>query len=393
MQFAFTTADDAFRLELRAWLETALRAVDAMFDPAVARFSTEYRLKWDRHLGAAGWTGLSLPRRVGGRELTLVQQAIFHEEYARAGAPQPVNSIGQGILAPTLAHFGTDAQKERFLVPLLRNEEIWCQGYSEPGAGSDLAALATRARREGDHYVVTGQKIWTSFGQYAHWCFLLVRTDPAAPRHKGISFLLVDMRSPGITVKPIRQMTDEEEFNELFFDEVRVPVANLVGQENDGWRIAMAAASFERGTYFIPRQVKLQQELDDAIELARNTYRDGRPAIEDPVIANSLARLKVAAHVMRMHSYRVLSAAMHGEPPGPEASYTKLYWSETHQQLYELVAEILGADAVTGPQDAAAPRGGRWMRDYLWTRAESILAGTSEVQRNIIAERALGLPR
>ncbi|RJG06789.1 acyl-CoA dehydrogenase [Noviherbaspirillum cavernae] len=393
MHLSFSAADEAFRAELRAWLDVNLCSVETSFGGKVARHSDEFRLKWDKHLGAHGWTGLNLPQEYGGRNLPLVQQAIFHEEYARAGAPQSINSIGQGILAPTLAHFGSEAQKRRFLAPLLRNEEIWCQGYSEPGAGSDLASLATRAVRDGDHYVISGQKIWTSFAQFAHWCFVLVRTDATVAKHKGISFLLVDMKSPGITVKPIHQMNGEEEFNEVFFDNVRVPVENLVGAENDGWRIAMAAASFERGTYFIPRQVKLQQELRDIVVLAQRTVRNGRPVIEDPVIADRLARLTISAHVMRVHAYRVLTQAMRGEPPGPEASYTKLFWSETHQALYELAADILGPDAAAGPQDSHAPRQGRWMRDYLWTRAESILAGTSEIQRNIIGERALDLPR
>ena len=386
-----TLDDAAFRATLRVWLRDNLAMVTAIFPPDISPYDLEFRRGWEDHLCGTGWSGLSWPVEHGGKGLSLGRQAIFLEEHAACGAPLPLNAIAHGILGPTLIHYGTPAQQRRFLPKILSNEEIWCQGYSEPGAGSDLAALTTRAVRDGDAYRVTGQKIWTSFAHIADWCFLLARTDNSAAKHRGISFLLVDMRSPGITVRPIRQMSGEADFNEVFFDEVRVPVANLVGAENDGWRIAMAAASFERGTYFVPRLVRLQAEL---IELARlATESAGGRHAANAAIRDRLARSFIDVNVLRLHAHRSLAAAMRGEAPGPESSYIKLLWSEAHQRLLDLAMDVLGRQGALGPQEPTAPKRGGWQRDYLWSRAETILAGTSEIQRNIIAERVLGLPR
>jgi len=387
------TDDAAFRSQVQQWLTAELRAVAGPRCGHAAIHTLEFRRAWEDHLCRAGWSGLGWPCAYGGHEMPLPRQAIYHEAYARAEAPLPVNMIGHGILAPTLLLYGTEAQKRRFLPPLLLNREIWCQGYSEPEAGSDLAGLRTTATRMGDSYRLKGHKIWTSFAHVADWCFVLARTAPDLPRHKGISFLLVDMRSPGVRVRPIRQITGEDDFNEVMFDDVMVPAENLVGEENQGWAIAMAAASFERGTYFVPRLVRMQIELESLVRLASRRMLGGRPAIEDPEVRDRIGRLAVDVHVLKLNSEQMLLRTMQGDPPGAEGSAVKLLWSEAHQRLMDLALDVLGPAVQFGPQEGAAPAEGRWQRDYLWTRAETILAGTSEIQRTIMAERGLGLPR
>ena len=393
MDLKFSPEDNAFRAEIRAWLAENLAAMGHHSKTRAEKIAPEYRRAWEDHVCRSGWADLSWPREFGGKEMPIQRQVIFWEEYGAADAPIGINQLAHGILGPTLIVHGTEAQKRRFLPKINSNEEIWCQGYSEPGAGSDLAALRTRAERRGDVYVVNGQKVWTSLAQYSDWCFVLVRTDANAAKHKGISFLLVDMKTQGIEVRPLRQITGESDFNEVFFNDVEVPVDNIVGAENGGWEIAMAAASFERGTYFIPRQVRLAAELTALIETARRTIRNGRALIEDSAIRDRIVRLHMDVTIMRQHSYRTLSALMHGAVPGPEASFTKLFWSETSQRLQELGMDIIGADASLGLEDADAADGGRWQYDFLRTRSQTILAGTSEIQRNIISERTLGMPR
>ncbi|MCG5234351.1 acyl-CoA dehydrogenase family protein [Xanthobacter oligotrophicus] len=389
---AFENLDDeAFRRLVRDWLAEELVQVSDRFPAPVSPHDMVFRRAWEDHLCAAGWSGLTWPRAYGGKALPIARMVIYLEEYARSGAPQGVNVIGHGILGPTLLHFGSEAQKQRFLPELLANREVWCQGYSEPGAGSDLAALRTRAVLKGDHYEVTGQKIWTSYAHIANWCFLLARTDPSAPKHKGISFLLVDMKTSGITVRPIRQMNGEQEFNEVFFDAVKVPVENRVGDENAGWAIAMAAASFERATYFIPRLVRMEEEFRDLLAVARARRPGVGVALDDPAIRERFAQSYLDVHVLKLFACRMLET-MEGTP-GPEGSYLKLFWSESHQRLLELAMDVLGPAARLGPQDPEAVDRRHWQRDYLWSCAETILAGTSEIQRNIIAERVVGLPR
>lgn len=385
--------DEAFRAGIKAWFASELpRLAGTRYGKAEMQ-RLAFRREWEDHICRSGLSGLGWPESVGGRPLSLSRQAIYHQEYARAKAPLAVNLIGHGIVGPTLIAFGSQDQKGRFLPKLLSNEEIWCQGYSEPNSGSDLASLATRAERRGDAYVLNGQKIWTSFSHLGDWCFLLARTSNDGPRQRGISVFLVDMRLPGIRVRPIRQITGEADYGEVFLDDVEVPVACRLGDENAGWGIAMAAANFERGTYFIPRIVRLQTELEDLVQLAATTERDGQLMIQDPLIRDGIARLRCDSYALRLHADRMLKQAEAGVPPGVEGAAVKLLWSETHQRLFELAMEIMGPSFQYGPQEMSAPAEGLWHRDYLWTRAETILAGTSEVQRNIIAERGLELPR
>lgn len=394
MQVGYSAQDEAFRDTLRSWFEEQFPRFQAQWKGAIDANDLTWRRAWEDHVCQAGWSGLGWPQEHGGKAWPLTRQAIFHEEQARIGAPLGVNIIGHGILAPTLIHFANEAQKQRYLPGILSNRDIWCQGYSEPGSGSDLASLKTRAVRQGDHYELSGHKIWTSFAHIADYCFVLARTDPDSVRHKGISFLLVDMKSPGVRVEPIRQMTGEADFNEVVFENVKVPLDALVGEENGGWRLAMAAASFERGTYFIPRQVRFAQEIKALQQLAADTLRDGRPALACPHLRRDLARLAIDSHVLKLKSWRALTNALRGGPPGPEGSSTKLHWSESHQKLLATAVDLLGERALAGPEATSHdPQASGWVRDYLWSRAESILAGTSEVQRNILAEQMLGLPK
>jgi alkylation response protein AidB-like acyl-CoA dehydrogenase len=385
------TDDAAFRQQLRAWLNDAYASFVRGWPGGAAPRDLDFRRAWEDALCASGWSGLGWPRDYGGQDLPLSRQAVFHEEHARCGAPLGVNLIGHGILAPTLLHFGSEAQKRRFLPGILSNREVWCQGYSEPGAGSDLASVRTRAEAVADGYRVNGHKIWTSFADRAQWCFVLARTDAGAPKHKGLSFLLVDMRSPGVRVEPIRQMTGDAEFCEVFFEDVFVPQDLLLGQENQGWKVAMAAASFERGTYFIPRLVRFGQELDAVRRLALRPDAYGHVPASSAAVRHKWARLAADSHVLALKSQRALEGAMRGDPPGPEGSSTKIHWSEAHQRLLELSMQMLG-DAACLADDADA-QAAELTHAYLWSRAETILAGTSEIQRNIIAEQMLGLPK
>lgn len=390
-QASVATDDAAFRLQLRAWLNDAYASFVRGWPGGAAPRDLDFRRAWEDALCASGWSGLGWPRDYGGQDLPLSRQAVFHEEHARCGAPLGVNLIGHGILAPTLLHFGSEAQKRRFLPGILSNREVWCQGYSEPGAGSDLASVRTRAEAVAGGYRVNGHKIWTSFADRAQWCFVLARTDAGAPKHKGLSFLLVDMRSPGVRVEPIRQMTGDAEFCEVFFEDVFVPQDLLLGQENQGWKVAMAAASFERGTYFIPRLVRFGQELDAVRRLALRPDAYGHVPASSAAVRHKWARLAADSHVLALKSQRALEGAMRGDPPGPEGSSTKIHWSEAHQRLLELSMQMLG-DAACLVDDADA-QAAELTHAYLWSRAETILAGTSEIQRNIIAEQMLGLPK
>lgn len=391
--FLHAATNDAFREGLRDWLARELPALAGDRLGTASLHDLEFRRSWEDHICRSGLAGLSWPRAVGGHALSLSRQGIFHEECARAGTPLAVNMIGHGIVAPTLIHYGSEAQKRRFLPPILDNSEVWCQGYSEPGAGSDLAAVATRGEKRADHYIVNGQKIWTSFANVADQCLLLVRTSSAGSPRKGISVLLADMRLPGITVRPIRQITGEADYNEVFFENVEVPSDCLLGEENGGWQIAMAAANFERSTYFVPRIVRMQAELEGLVKLAAGTVRHGRAMIDDPAIRAAIGDLHAKLHALRLYGDSILATAEQGVPPGVDGSSVKLLWSESHQRLFDVATEIIGPSVALGPQERTAPAEGRWNRDFLWTRAETILAGTSEVHRNIIAERGLGLPR
>ncbi len=375
---------------MRAWLRANLP--EGFGQPGYARPEdpaerVRFARWWQRRLFEGGWAGLHWPRAYGGRGATAIEQLLFAEEYARAGAPSLIDiGVGPGLVGPTLIAHGTEAQRRRFLRPILTGEEVWCQGFSEPGAGSDLAACRTRAELRGDVFRVTGQKIWTSYARFADWCILLVRTDPQAPKHRGLTFLLLDMRSPGITIRPLVEMTGEAWFNEVFFDDVPVPRENMVGRLNEGWTIAITTLAHERGG--AAPHARLAGELAEVVGLARRLG-----AAADPRARQALAALAIETEILRLLTYKQVSAVMRTGRPGPEGSCLKLVWSELDMRLKELAIGLEGPYAALARGGSRAIDGGRWQHEYLWSRAASIYAGTSEIQRNIIAQRVLGLPR
>jgi alkylation response protein AidB-like acyl-CoA dehydrogenase len=386
----------AFRLRIRGWLEENL---PPGFDTPGYRGPREpaerFALvkEWQRKLFDGGWAGLSWPREYGGQGAGVTQQLIYSEEYARAWAPDLISlGVGMGLVGPVLIARGTDWQRRRFLPKVLSGEEIWCQGFSEPGAGSDLAALRTRGELRGDQIAVTGQKIWTSFAQYADWCILVVRTDPAAARkHDGLTFLLLDMKSPGIEIRPLTEMTGEDWFNEVFFDDVRVPVANVVGEIGGGWDVVIETLSHERATS--APYARLEVELEMLRLLAKRMPRGSGVAAADAEIRQKLARCFTEVHALRLLAWSNADTVEKTGRPGPQGSLIKLAWSELDQRVKDLAAEILGPFALLQAGDPRAPDAGHWGYAQLWSRAATIYAGTSEVQRNIISERVLGLPR
>ena len=396
MDFDYTPEQEAFRANVRAWVSAALPPGwgDTVHEPQDEAERALFKQEWDRKQYQAGWAGINWPREYGGLGATLVEKAIYLEEMARARAPDGLNIIGRNLAGPTIIRHGTPAQKERFLRPILSGEEVWCQGFSEPNSGSDLASLRCRAERKSDIFVVNGQKVWTSFAQYAQWCFLLCRTDTTVAKHKGISFLLVDMRSPGITIRPLVQINGDTEFSEVFFDNVEVPAANLVGEMNAGWSIAMTTLTFERGPEeALYRQVRFKYDLDRLIEFARTTMRRGKPISEDPVARQKIAAVAMEVELLRLNILRAFSKVLNGKELGPEASFTKLYWSHMWQRMAELAVELQGPSAPLAAGDPAALDGGSAQFNWLSSKASSIYSGTSEVQRNIIGERVLGLPK
>jgi alkylation response protein AidB-like acyl-CoA dehydrogenase len=395
VDFTFTPAEEHFRLELRRWLEDHLPAgwgapgyqYPKTYDAWVA-----LRRQWDRTLHAGGYAGLSWPKAYGGRGATLVEQVIYYEEVARARAPEELGRNAKLLLGPTIIHHGTEEQKKRFLPRILSGEDIWCQGFSEPNAGSDLASLATRAVCDGDDLVVTGQKVWTSNATVSDWIFMLVRTDVNAPKHQGITFLLADMRTPGITVRPIIQMTGSAEFCETFFDGARVPRSNVIGKVNEGWQVTSTALSHERGTMAFHRHAMMRLEFDELLDLARRLRRGGRPVADDPLLRQRLAQCHAELELLRWTLYRNLTLQLRGKPAGAEGSIVKLYWSELYQRINDLALEILGPASQIA-DGVLAEEGGRWQFRFLKSRGDSIHSGTNEIQRNIIGERLLGLPR
>ena len=384
----YAPEQEAFRDEVRAWLDENLtddfRALGGDAGPADDR-DWDQRVVWERILGEAGWIGMGWPKEVGGRELGLIEQVIFNEEYAKANAPARVSFFGEGLLGPTIVALGTPEQKARFLPPILKAQEFWCQGYSEPDAGSDLAGVKTMAVLDGDEWVISGQKIWTTFAHHADWCFAVVRTDPDAPKHKGLSYLLVPMDQPGVEVRGIKTIVGSSEFNEVFFTEARTAKENVVGAVNDGWKTAMATLGFERGTAFLGQQLKFEEEMRHLIAEAQKRGRT-----DDPVLRERLADAYVRLRIMRFNGERMLTNLAVKGVLGPESSVGKLYWSTWHRALGELATEVLGADAmILG--DGYEPDA--FETSFLASRAETIYAGSSEIQRNVIAERVLGLPR
>ena len=381
MDLTLSPEEEAFRDELRGWLKENHPGKEPEGDEAAFAF----RRDWQRALNEAGWAGLSWPQEYGGRGATLVEQAIFNEEVVRARAPQLANVLGLAMGGPTVIAHGTQEQKERYLAPILSAEEIWCQGFSEPDSGSDLASVKTRAVREGDEWVVTGQKVWTTFAHEAKWCMLVARTDREAPKHKGLTYFLMDMAQDAVQVRPLRQITGESEFNELFLEEARIPNENIVGGEGNGWAVAITTLMHERATLAFGLQVAVKIALGELMERARETPSNGGSAAEDPLIRDRLAQLYIESEVLRLNAYRGLTAQMKYGVPGPEGSLGKWHWAEVNQALTELAMDIAGPRAQLDEEP--------WTYRFLRARANSIEGGTTEILKNIIAERVLGLPR
>jgi alkylation response protein AidB-like acyl-CoA dehydrogenase len=396
VDFSYSPAECAFRDAFRTWLAENLPQGwgKTVFEPVEEDSRARFRIDWEKTLFKGGWSCINWPRAHGGRDASLVEQAIYAEELARAKAPEMVNIIGKNLAGTTLLHHGTEAQKAQFLPRIISGDDIWCQGFSEPGAGSDLASVRTRAELDGDHFVVNGQKVWTSYAQYAQWCFALVRTNPDVKKHAGLSFLLIDMNSPGVTLRPLRQISGENEFNETFFDNVRVPVENLVGDINGGWKIAMTTLAHERGPEdALARQIRFKQELDLLLTTLADTTRGGKVVIDDPHLRQKLGQSIIELEIMRLNSLRSMSQYLNGQSRGAEASIIKLYWSHAAQNFYETALEALGPLAPLAGGDPLSPAGGRFQLSYLQSRAFTIYSGSSEVQRNIIGERLLGLAK
>jgi alkylation response protein AidB-like acyl-CoA dehydrogenase len=378
MDLTFSDSELAFRDELRGWLAANPAGEEPSGDEDE---HYRWRRDWQRRLADGGWAGVHWPEQYGGRGATLTESAIFFEELGRARAPLPANVLGLLLGGPTLMVWGTDEQKERFLPPILTADEIWCQGFSEPEAGSDLAALKTRAVRDGDDWVVTGQKVWTSGAQHSKWCMLVARTDPEAPKkHHGLTYFLMDMEQDAVQVVPLRQITGESEFNELFIEGARIPDDHVIGGVGNGWKVALTTLMNERAGLAFFLQVRLRQVLDELIAAAAERGR-----LDDPVVADQLGRLHVDAEVLRLTAYRGLTAIEKYGQPGPEGSLTKWMWSDANQRLTQLAVDVLGPDALQ--------TGSRWAYELLRARGNTIEGGTTEILKNIVGERVLGLPR
>jgi alkylation response protein AidB-like acyl-CoA dehydrogenase len=387
MDFSYTPEQEAFRAELRAWLQANVPRERV---PATLEAEAAFLTAWQRTLFDAGWAAVHWPREYGGRGASLAEQAIFQEEMARARAPQMMNRVGINLVGPTLIAHGTEAQRRRYLPPILSCEEIWCQLFSEPNAGSDLASLRTAAERDGDGFRINGQKVWTSYAQFARFGFLLGRTDRQAPQHRGISCLIIDMRSPGITIRPLRQLTGSAEFSETFFDNVLVPRENLIGAEHDGWKVATTTLAHERGTAFpFKEQVLHKIYVDELAELLRHTE-----ARREATLRQRYAARYIDVEIMRLHNCRMMTNLSRGELPGADSSLVKLFWAELTQSLTELAMEALGPwSQLPASETAHHPSDRPWPHRLLWSLCGSIAGGTSEIQRNIIAQRLLGLPK
>ncbi|MHC8318727.1 acyl-CoA dehydrogenase family protein [Pseudomonas sp. LB3P31] len=391
MKIGFSRADEAFREEVAQWMTEHLCGEFAPLrfrgGPGDEHSFPEERKAWERELAAGAWIGVGWSREHGGRGLSISQQVIFHEEYARAGGPGRMGHIGEGLVGPTLAAFGTPAQQRRLLPGILDGSQFWCQGYSEPGAGSDLANVQTRAKLDesGEHWLITGQKVWTSLAHEADWCFVLARTEPGSQGHHGLSFLLVPMAQDSIRVQPIQQLTGTSEFNEVFFEQTATHADNLIGQPGDGWKIAMALLGFERGVSTLGQQMQFHNELDEIIRIAR-----ANGASRDPLLRQRIAQAWAGLKVLRYNSLRMLSGPQDGNL-GREAMIYKLAWSTWHSDLGKLAMDVLGDEAEI--LDAAPYQLSRLQSLFLFTRADTIYGGSNEIQRNVIAERALGMPR
>jgi alkylation response protein AidB-like acyl-CoA dehydrogenase len=376
MDLSLSPSEQEFQDEVRGWLEANHPGPTPEGDDA----GFEFRRAWQRKLNERGWAGLSWPEQYGGSGATLFEQAIFSEEVARASAPQMANTLGLAMGGPTVIGHGTDEQKERYLAPILSADEVWCQGFSEPQSGSDLASLRTKAVRSGDEWIVSGQKVWTTMAHQAKWCMLLARTDPDAKKHRGLTYFLMDMEQDGVEIRPLRQITGEAEFNELFIEEARIPDENIVGGENNGWSVAITTLMHERAGLAFALQVSVQIALRELLDRAKQTG-----AAKDPIMRQRFAQLYTEAQVLRLTAYRGLTKLQAHGAPGPEGSLGKWHWAEVNQSLTELALDLAGprAQLVDDP----------WTYRYLRARANSIEGGTTEILKNIVAERVLGLPR
>ncbi len=393
MDFDLSPAEWDFRDEVRTWLEehlvgefAGLRGRGGMGQEDIP---AEEQIAWERELAGGGWLGIDFPARLGGRECSLAEQVLFHQTYVEARAPGRLPNMGVTLLGPTLVAYGTPEQQERFVPPILSGDEFWCQGYSEPNAGSDLANVGTKAVLDGDRWVVNGQKIWTSLAQYSDWCFVVCRTDPDSARHAGLSYLLVPMDQPGIEIRPIVQITGGTEFNEVFFDDALTDADLVVGQPGRGWEVAMGTLAFERGASTLGQQTYFRQELDALLAQAQVNG-----TADDLVVRQELAQAYATLEIMRYNNLRMLTVVDAGGVPGPEMSIGKLLWSNWHRSLGELMVAVRGADAMAvAADDGEAYSLDTWQRTFLYSRAHTIYAGSNEIQRNIIGERVLGLPR
>jgi alkylation response protein AidB-like acyl-CoA dehydrogenase len=390
MDLSYSEADEEFRAEFRSWLDANLppewRSAD-FWSTRSEDESFDLRRDWEAKKARDGWAGIAWPKEFGGRGGSPTQKAIYDEEMNRAHAPNTVNPLGLTFLAPTVMALGSDEQKREIIGPLLRNEVIWCQGFSEPGAGSDLAALSTKAELDGDSYVVNGQKVWTTNALHADQMFTLVRTSQESSRHHGITMLLIDMHADGVDARPLKQMTGNEEFGEVFLTDVRVPTDRVLGEVGAGWNVAMLLLSFERGSSAMGQYVHFSGQLASVIDTAKANGR-----AKDPIIRQRIASIAAELELLRLHSMHILTQVEQGRELGFESSMTKLQWSETHQDLGELYMDVLGyaGQAVPGtPTQDLDPL----QEMFLWSRSETIWGGSSQVQRNIVAERVLGLPR
>jgi alkylation response protein AidB-like acyl-CoA dehydrogenase len=377
MDLTLSDSEAAFRDEVRAWLEQNSPGAAPQGDDD-AEFT--FRRAWQKKMHEAGWAGLSWPEDYGGKGATLIEQSIFNEELARSGAPLPANVLGLVMGGPVVIAHGSEEQKQRYLDPILSGEEIWCQGFSEPESGSDLASLKTRAVKSNGGWKITGQKVWTTYAHEAKWCMLLARSDNDAPKHKGITYFILDMDQPGVDVRPLRQITGESEFNEIFLEDAEVPDENVIGEPGGGWQVALTTLMFERAGLGAAAVMGLSNSFDELLEIINE-----RDLADDPVIRQKMAKLKISIEAMRFGALRALTATMKNGIPGPEGSLSKLQWADTNQSLTELAGDVLGVEALEP--------GGIWSYRLLRARANSIEGGTTEVLKNIVAERVLGLPK
>ncbi len=397
MDLTLTPEQQSLRDEVRSWLgrnmprEWTARMMASSDIPRPEAY--DLLREWQKKLHEAGFLGLTWPKQYGGRGLTFMEEMILHQELATAKAPPVLNILGIGMAGPTIIAYGTEEQKRRHPARILSCEEIWCQGYSEPNAGSDLAALQTRAVKDGEYYVVNGQKVWTSLAHVADWMMLLARTDPDAPRHKGITYFLLDMHLPGVSVRPLRQITGDAEFNEVFFDNVRVHESHVLGGLNNGWAVGMTTLMYERLALGFGLQQRLRIALDGLIEMARRLEKNGASITKDPLMRQKIAQLWIDTECLRYTGARAITRLLRGEVPGPEASTGKMGWVETHQRLQELAMEMQGPYSQLTKGTDWAVEGGLWQHAFLRSRANSIEGGTTEIQKNIIGERVLGLPK